>query len=79
MDAAPSSSGFDTAALFPFCRLLRSKKLYFARQPPRTEEEILDASRRCWCSRTMQALGPDGELVAPEDCRSGRTCFEGFL
>jgi len=68
-----------TPVLFPYCRELRSKKLTFARTPPRTEEDILDASNHCWCARTMQALGPDGELVRPEECRAGRDCFQGVL
>jgi hypothetical protein len=68
-----------TYEVFPYCRELRSKKLTFARQPPRTEEDILDASNHCWCARTMQALGPDGELVRPEECRSGRECFRNVL
>ena len=65
--------------LFPYCRELRSKKLTFARQPPRCEADILDASNHCWCARTQQALGPDGELVRPDECRTGRDCFQGVL
>ena len=60
----------------PFCCRLKSKKLMFARRPPQEESDVLDASRHCWCARTHQALGPDGQVAHPEDCRSGRSCFE---
>lgn len=79
MDTPFVTPAIDASALLPYCRDIRSKKLYFARRPPRTEEEILDGSRHCWCSRTMQALGPDDEPVRPEDCRAGRPCFRAFL
>jgi hypothetical protein len=62
----------------PFCRHLHSKKLAFRASPPQTEEDVLDASRHCWCRLTQQALGPDGEIVAVRHCRRGRSCFEGF-
>jgi hypothetical protein len=65
--------------LFPYCRELRSKKLCFARTPPRTEDDILDASNHCWCGKTMQALGPDSDLVRPEECRTGRACYQAVL
>jgi hypothetical protein len=65
--------------LFPYCSELRSKKLVFARTPPRVEADILDASNHCWCARTQQALGPDNELVQPEDCRAGRECYRPVL
>jgi hypothetical protein len=61
--------------LSPFCGDLRTKRWYFLDAPALTEEELLDASGRAWCKRTMQSLGPDGELVNPETCRRGRACF----
>ena len=65
--------------LFPYCSELRSKKLCFAQTPPRGEADILDASNHCWCGKTMQALGPDGERVRPEACRAGRDCYRPVL
>jgi hypothetical protein len=59
----------------PFCLELWSKRRHFARGLPREESDVLDASQSCWCRRTMQAIGPDGELVDPDDCRAGRGCF----
>lgn len=63
----------------PFCIHLQSKKSYFRTLPPREESDILDASRHCWCRKTMQILGPDGEIAAPEDCRRSRGCFQGIF
>jgi len=63
----------------PFCRNIQSKKAFFLGRPPRTESELLDVSQSCWCRRTMQALGPDGEVVDPTDCQAGRTCYESVL
>ena len=58
----------------PFCERLRSKKYYFLEAVPQTEDEIVDASGHCWCSQTMQSVGPDGHVVLPEDCGPGRNC-----
>jgi len=60
----------------PFCARLRTKKYYFLAGPARTEDELLDASNDCWCKTTQQRVGPDGQLVDPEDCQAGRACFE---
>ena len=62
----------------PYCSKLRSKKLCFAEGPPQSEDDILDGSGRVWCQRTMMAVGPDGDLVDPEDCQSARGCFVAF-
>lgn len=64
------------AHLFPYCTRLSSKKLMLSGAAPRVERDVLDASNHCWCSRTMKAVGPDGDLVHPEDCQTGRACFE---
>ncbi len=63
----------------PFCSHIRSKKVYFLGRPPNTESELLDVSQSCWCRHTMLALGPDGAVVDPADCRAGRGCFESVL
>jgi hypothetical protein len=63
----------------PFCCELRSKKYYTLQGMPTEEHHLLDASRHCWCRKTMQAAGPDGERVQPADCRPGRACYISFL
>lgn len=59
----------------PLCRDLRSKKFYFLDGMPLSAEDVLDASNHCWCHRTMQVVGPDGDLVHPHDCAAGRGCY----
>lgn len=79
-DPTPSPSATPAPAVVaPFCIHIQSKKAYFLGRPPNTEQELLDASQSCWCRRTMQALGPDGEVVDPDDCRLGRGCYESVL
>lgn len=62
--------------LSPFCANLTSKKAYFNERPPQTAEDVVDGSAHCWCARTMMAIGPDSDLVGPEDCVQDRECFE---
>jgi hypothetical protein len=79
-DAASSASAQrPELRLSPFCVHVQSKKLFFATAPPMTIDDVLDASRQCWCRKTMQILGPDGEVVDPRDCQRGRACFESIL
>ena len=59
----------------PFCSDLRSKKYYFLSKPAMEPADILDASNDCWCARSGIRLGPDDEIVTPDDCRAGRACF----
>ena len=65
--------------LSPLCIHLRSKKALFLGRAPQTDDDVMDASCACWCRKTMQAVGPDGESVTPADCRSERTCFQSIL
>ncbi len=58
------------------CRLLRSKKYFFLKSPPRSGEELLDGSCALWCERTQQAIGPDNGLVEVAGCVRGRACFQ---
>lgn len=71
--------GTSEAEIAPFCAHIRSKKVHFLGRPPNTESELLDVSQSCWCRHTMLALGPDGAVVDPDDCRAGRGCFESVL
>jgi hypothetical protein len=73
------NGGGELEGRFPFCGDLRSKKLAFATRPPMVEEDVLDASRRVWCKRTMTALGPDGDIVDTDLCRKGRECHRPCL
>jgi hypothetical protein len=55
------------------CRSVRSKKLFYQQ-----DEDASDARHAgpFWCSRTQSKIGPDGKLVALDDCRPGRSCCQ---
>lgn len=59
-----------------FCRELRSKKYFSLQSIPISRDDYLDASNHCWCRLTMQVVGPDGEMVHPNACRNGRSCYK---
>lgn len=63
----------------PFCREIRSKRYYFLQQMATEEAHLRDGSGYCWCRLTMQAVGPDGEMVRPVDCTEGRECYRSAL
>ena len=58
------------------CRLLRSKWMFIEAEPdptvPRSDSGI------CWCVHTQNCLGPDGQVVTPGACTSGRACYESL-
>ena len=58
-----------------FCRHLKSKDLYLnvPFHPSGFEES---EGTPCWCNKTQQCLGPDGDLVDRTACRAGRDCYE---
>ena len=60
------------------CGELRSKRYFFLDGPPKSGRDLLDGSNDCWCARTMQKIGPDDDLVHPDDCGPQRTCFRPF-
>lgn len=56
------------------CRRLRWKGMYVDAEP---DPEVPNThSGLCWCTHTMNCLGPDGKVADEESCRSGRGCFE---
>lgn len=55
------------------CRLIRSKWMFIGAEPDtenRTESGI------CWCVHTQNCLGPDGQVVTPDNCTVARPCYE---
>jgi hypothetical protein len=63
----------------PFCRNLRSKKYFFLQGVPTKESDLVDGSNHCWCFRTVQSIGPDGEWVHPSECTSARDCYRSLF
>ena len=62
-----------------FCRELRSKKYYFLQEMPTEAEHLLDATGHCWCLKTMQAIGPDGERAHTDGCTADRACYRSLF
>ncbi|HIG30136.1 MAG TPA: hypothetical protein EYQ50_21000 [Verrucomicrobiales bacterium] len=54
------------------CRYLRRKDMYY--EVP-GEEDPDDAGEACWCNKTQESFGPDGEAAEKLQCQSGRSCF----
>ena len=63
----------------PFCGDLRSKKFFLLDQIATSADDYLDASNHCWCYHTQQVVGPDGNIVTPDRCGSGRSCYRSAL
>jgi hypothetical protein len=63
----------------PFCGDLRSKKFFMLDKIATSAEDYLDASEHCWCYHTEQVIGPDSNIVMPERCVPGRTCYRSAL
>jgi hypothetical protein len=59
----------------PVCVNLRTKKMYY-RDGLRETDPSTDPHPYCWCMVTMGQFGPDDGLVAVQNCRPGRDCFE---
>ena len=82
--AQPNDTTQETAeAIKPlqsaFCSELRSKKFYFLQEMPTQPEHLLDATGHCWCLKTMQAIGPDGERAHPDGCTADRECYHSLF
>ena len=79
MDHPPLTSHSVTAAQ---CQSLRHKGMYVLSVPDPGEREhcgTYDATAY-WCTRTMKALGPDGQPVHRDACErgAGRACCDAM-
>ena len=58
------------------CSRLRWKGMYV--EAPRDPLVPNPSDGLCWCTHTMNCLGPDGRVADREECTAGRPCFEGW-
>ena len=57
----------------PPCRHLRSKEMYY-----QATDDSSFASGACWCLKTQEAFGPDGQPAGKAECCAGRSCYSGI-
>jgi hypothetical protein len=72
-----ASSEFDRPVrLRVACLSLRHKMMYVdERHAVRGMVDDSSDTRIYWCTKTQEALGPDGKPVSPGDCETGRECY----
>ena len=56
------------------CRRLRWKGMFI--EVPQEAKGLGGTDQFCWCTHTMNCLGPDGKIADDEKCRPGRMCYE---
>jgi hypothetical protein len=56
------------------CNCVRWKSLFYQAEPDPSVPPAYDNSY--WCAMTQSVLGPDGQVVEPENCRPERGCFK---
>lgn len=54
------------------CKYLRNKEMYH--QSDGLAEDGFD-SGTCWCTKTQESFGPDGEAADARECGPGRGCY----
>ena len=56
------------------CRCLRWKGLFVGVEPDPTVPPSND--RLFWCMHTQTCIGPDNQIAEPENCTTGRACYD---
>lgn len=59
----------------PVCRSMKTKMLYVL-GPEAVDLTVPSSTAHYWCVQTMRTIGPDDQLVTPDQCCAGRGCFE---
>jgi len=59
------------------CRYLRAKRAYIPGcEDPESWRSGDSSTQQYWCLRTMTTAGSDDDVVAPELCQPGRSCYK---
>jgi len=61
-------------AAAPVCRRLHWKGMFVDVEPDPSVPGTCDGF--CWCTHTMNCLGPDGQVADRGRCGSDRSCYE---
>ncbi len=63
--------------LHSYCRHLRTKMTYVGNSSEQDAWRRGDKTAAAyWCLRTMRTTGPDDKPAVPEQCQSGRQCYD---
>ena len=57
------------------CRYIRTKTAYGNASGCSVWQQGNSSTAAYWCLETMGSCGPDDQLVEPQQCRAGRSCF----
>ncbi|HEY7088455.1 MAG TPA: hypothetical protein VH518_10225 [Tepidisphaeraceae bacterium] len=75
----PIQNNSSSEAIPAVCKKLRTKTAFglYDGDPDHEAWELGHSITAVyWCLCTMQTAGPDDQLVHPENCREGRTCYQ---
>jgi hypothetical protein len=79
-NATPATASVpSTGVSTPFCGDLRSKNFFMLDVIATEAAQYLDASGHCWCYHTQSVIGPDRNIVRPDRCGPGRSCYRSAL
>jgi hypothetical protein len=65
-----------SVAAHSHCRRLRCKEMFIETGQPFDIHNT--GSGIYWCLYTQNCLGPDGQVVGPQECTFGRGCHESM-
>lgn len=63
----------------PVCKNMRTKASYVPDMDNQHFMEVHHPYSQYFCLRTLHVIGPDDDIVCPEECTPARACFEPFL
>jgi len=61
------------------CKNLRTKSMFIpalAHQSSNEQAEESSHSPHCWCTCTLNEIGPDDQPVGIQVCKENRSCFK---
>ncbi len=60
----------------PICKNMRTKASYVPDMQDPHYMEVYDPYSQYFCLKTLHVIGPDDDIVCPEECTASRNCFE---
>ncbi|MFQ5641411.1 MAG: hypothetical protein ACE5IR_25820 [bacterium] len=63
----------------PMCKSMRTKASYIPDMQDEHYMEVHHPYNQYFCLNTLHNVGPDDDVVCPEDCTPNRVCFEPHL